>query len=174
MKKKDIDNIMDNNFYIIIDTREKANQHIIKAFEDYNIKHIKRKLNYGDYGVLIAKDDNLINEDIVLKVSVERKGSLDEIGANLTRGKERFAREMQRCVDDNASMIIMVEGVSYEDIINENYKIKLTAKQFLALLHTIYGDYKVPTVFIPNKNNVPLYIYDTLKYWTRSFLKNNN
>ena len=174
MNKKNIDKLMHNNFYIIIDTREKKNKHIIDAFELYGIKYIKQKCEYGDYCAMLTKDEELgINEDIILKVSVERKASLDEIGANLTRGKERFAREMQRCVDDNASMIIMVEGVSYEDIINENYKIKLTAKQFLALLHTIYGDYKVPTVFIPNKNNVPLYIYDTLKYWTRSFLKNN-
>nr|WP_308545864.1 ERCC4 domain-containing protein [uncultured Lachnoclostridium sp.]DAF89756.1 MAG TPA: ERCC4 domain protein [Siphoviridae sp. cteLh2] len=172
MNKKNIDKLMHNNFYIIVDTREKKNKHIIDAFELYGIKYIKQKCEYGDYCAMLTKDEELgINEDIILKVSVERKASLDEIGANLTRGKERFAKEMIRCTEDYGSMIIMIEGNTYSDIINENYRIKLTSKQFLGLLHGLYGDYKIPFIFISQKD-APLFIYDTLKYFTRGYLKN--
>jgi len=172
LKNKDIKYIIDNDFYVLIDTREKKNHHIIKAFDKYNIKYKMQKLEYGDYGCLIVKNENLgILDNIQLKISIERKANLEEIGSNLTKTKNRFAKEMKRCVDDGGDMIIMIENATYDDIADKNYKNDLTPKQFLGLIHGIYSTYKIPFIFI-SKKKCPLFIYDTLKYFTRAYLKN--
>ena len=172
MNKKNIDKVIDDNFVILIDTREKVNSHIIDAFDKYNIKYKKQKLDYGDYGCIITKNEDLgILDDIILKVAVERKNGLEEIGNNLTNAKERFHREMQRCIDDNGAMVIMIENCTYDDIANKKYNNKITPKSFLALLHSIYSKYDIPFIFI-SKDKAPLFIYDVCKYFTKEYLKN--
>lgn len=156
--------------YIIVDTREKDNN-IKNALERFGIKYRVKKLDYGDYGIEIDKSEELgIKEDIKFHIAIERKASLDEIANNLTRGQKRFYNEMERCVNDNGFMIIMIENNTYDDIVNENYTSKLSSKQFLGLLHGVTAKYEVPFVFI-SKDKAPLYIYDILKYHAREILK---
>lgn len=171
LSKKQIEKIMDDYFYIIVDTREKDN-HIQDALQKYNIKYIRQKVDYGDYSAMIKKCDEYgINEDIVLDVSVERKRSLDELANNLGKENKRFKRELQRCVDNNGNMIIMIEGENYSDIASANYRSKLTPKQYLGILHSIYPKYGVPFIFI-DYNDSPLFTYNFLKYYAKNFLKN--
>lgn len=162
MNKKQIDDIIANKTYIIVDTREQ-DKYIKDTFEKNNIKYKIQKMNYGDFGIEV--------DGKILPVSVERKGSLNELGINLTKGKERFEREMQRCVDDNGCMIIMIENDSYKNICEKKYPNNLTVKQYLALLHTIYARYNIPFVFI-DKEYSPVFIYNTLKRKAREYLKN--
>lgn len=174
MKEKDFNELVKKIFktcsYITIDTREKDN-HIKDTLDKYGIKYRVKKLDYGDYGIEIDKNEELgINEDIKFHIAIERKASLDEIANNLTRGQKRFYNEIQRCIDDNGFMIIMIEDSTYDDIVNENYTSKLTSKQFLGLLHGVTAKYEVPFVFI-SKSKAPLYVYDVLKYHAREILK---
>ena len=173
MKDKDMAYIIDNNFEVLVDSREKSNLHILKAFDKYNIKYKIKKLNYGDYGCIITPNDIIGNKnDLQIKVSVERKANLQEIGSNLTTEKVRFAKEMQRCVDDDGTMIIMIEEGTYEDIVRKKYKNNIIPKSFLGLLHSIYSTYKIPFIFI-GKAESPLFIYNILKSYTKNILKNN-
>lgn len=171
IKDKEIKHIMDNYFYVIIDTREKRNEHIVNAFDKYNIKYINKALSYGDYGVLIKAND-YIGINIVLPISIERKGNLTEIISNMTTNKVRFENEMARKCKDNGTMYIVIEDATYEDIANQNYKNNIQPKQVYALLHTFNERYNVPIIFI-NKEYSPLCIYNYLKYYTREYLKNN-
>lgn len=172
MNKKNIDTIIDNHFVVLVDSREKRNEHIIKAFNKYNIKYKVQKLNYGDYGCIITPNDVIGNkDDLQMKVSVERKRSLEEIGSNLTNEKTRFAKEMLRCVEDDGTMIIMIEEGTYEDIAYKNYDNDILPKSFLGLLHSIYSTYNIPFIFI-GKVESPLFIYNILKSFTKNYLKN--
>jgi ERCC4-type nuclease len=169
---KQINDILENNLTIILDSREKLPNHISKCFDKNNIKWRKEKLNYGDYSIEIDQNDLLdIQSPIKLNVSIERKMSLDEISNNLTRGRDRFKREMQRCNEDDGLMVIMIEDSTYEDIINKKYNANITPKQFLGSLHGITATYKVQFVFIKKKVS-PLFIYNYLKYYARNYLKN--
>ena len=171
LKEKEISDIFKNYTYIIVDSRER-DIHIKTTFDQLDVHNIIVKLPYGDYSIMINKCEQYgINEDIRMKVSVERKRSLEEISANLAQNKSRFEREMKRCVDDGGMMCILIEDSSYEDIVNHNYKTELKPKSFLALLHTITARYGVHFIFASRKC-ASLYIYNYLKYFTKEYLKN--
>lgn len=166
-----IKEVFKQSTYIIVDTREKANQHLIKAFNDYGVKYKVDKVNYGDYAIQIEKNEDLgIEETVRLNFTVERKQHLEELGTNLSTHKERFEREMQRCVDNDGYMIIVIEKGNYLEIILNKFKNKITPKQYLALLHTIYARYKVPFIFV-DKSASSLFIYNVLKYAAKEYLK---
>lgn len=172
MNKGKIDKVMKESLCILVDTREKKNKHILETFDLLGIKYKKQKVDYGDYSVMLIKNEDLgILEDTILSVSVERKASLDEIGNNLTNAKTRFEKEMMRCVGDNGLMIIMIEDAVYNDIVDKKYKNKITEKQFLGLLHSIFTKYRVPFIFI-NKDMSALFIYKILESYTKNYLKN--
>lgn len=169
LKDKEISDIFKNYTYIIVDSREK-DLHIKATFDQLEVHNIMDKLPYGDYSIMISKCEKYgIHEDIKMKVSVERKRSLEEISANLAQNKSRFEREMKRCVDDGGMMCILIENASYDDIVNHNYKTELKPKSFLALLHTITARYGVHFIFVSRKCS-SLYIYNYLKYFTKEYL----
>lgn len=169
--KKQISDIFLKYAYILVDTREKRNEHIVKYLNDNEVKWINQSLKYGDYGIMIkANEEYGFEQDLILPASVERKNSLDEIGANLTKYKERFANEMERCVSDNGLMIILIENASYGDIEKHNYKNQIHPNSFKALLHTLYPRYGVMFEMI-SKEDSPKFIYNYLKYFARSYLQ---
>ena len=63
------------DYKIIVDTREKKNDHILKVFDKNNIKYEKRALKTGDYAIQY--------KDKVLDLVIERKANIDELLQNL-------------------------------------------------------------------------------------------
>lgn len=86
---------------ILIDTREKKNDHIIRYLDRHKIPWKKSKLDTADYTI-----DG--------KILVERKGSLNEICGNLflKKNKIRFHAEMRRAVESGAKLYIVIEAPS--------------------------------------------------------------
>jgi len=99
-----------NSMTIIEDSREQVNDIILKHFNTQGIKHIKRKLEYGDYSFAVNIPE-LGPEPISFetKIAVEKKNSLEEISGNFSNGRENFKEEFQRAADDKAKLIIMIE-----------------------------------------------------------------
>ena len=62
---------------IVCDTREKGNGHIIKAFDDWKVKHENRKLDVGDYSFVIT------DRDFCLSCAIEHKSGVEEIYSNI-------------------------------------------------------------------------------------------
>ena len=82
-----------SSMVILVDTREKVNDHILEYFDKKNIIYKKKALDYGDYSFMIPANDKLsIPRDLYFmnKVVVERKASLEEISNNLTKERDRF------------------------------------------------------------------------------------
>lgn len=170
MNDTNIKKIFTDYTYILIDKREKK-LHIKETYDKLNIHNEFRSLDYGDYSIVIKPNPIMKNtEEMVFSISVERKASLDELAGNLTKGKARFFREMERCKKDGGFMVIMIEDATYMDIIQHNYNSELTPKSFLALLHTIYTRYNIPFFFV-EKEVSSLYVYNILKYYVREYLK---
>lgn len=168
---KQIKDIFTKYTYIVVDTREKKNEHIIKNFEKYNIKYIKKALKYGDYGIMIkANEEYGFKEDTILKVAVERKRDLNELGSNLTTYKKRFMNEMQRCTADGAIMCIAIEVKEYGDLVRGKYDNKIDKKAYLGLIYSLFPKYKVPFLFVEDKF-MSVHIYYFLRAYAREYLK---
>ena len=94
-------NILDN-LTILIDTREKANSHIINFLNKKKIPYKVQKLDYGDYSIMMPQGsfngqtrDIYFTNDIVL----ERKFCIDEIAMNLKDKKTNINEIKQEIID---------------------------------------------------------------------------
>lgn len=90
----------------IFDSREKKNEHIKAYFDRHEIAYRIEKLEAGDYMV----DGG--------KVTVDRKGSVEEISGNLTNptDKQRFMREVRRSRQLGLRLVVLVETNKYKSI----------------------------------------------------------
>ena len=83
---------------IIVDTREKEIDHILKFFKDNEIEFIIKKLDYGDYF-------NTENPILV----IDRKFSIVEIAKNIcSQDHTRLKNEIELCNSDNVKMIFLI------------------------------------------------------------------
>ena len=90
------------NLVVLVDTREQANDHIIKYFKEHNINYKKQKLDYGDYSCMLPigtfegqQRDIYFTNDIV----VERKFCIDELAMNLKDKKTNINEVNQEIID---------------------------------------------------------------------------
>lgn len=155
---------------IIIDTRENANDHLVKYFDDKKIPHISRKLDFGDYSCYIPANPELgIMRDTYFDCYIERKNGLVEISGNLTADRDRFENELIR--SKGSRFILMVEeSQGFEKIITHKYDTQYNEKSFLASLFTFGHRYGVDVHFI-DKRYAGIFIYQQLYYFVRNALK---
>ena len=85
---------------IVVDTREKSRAivRILKEFDSQGIQIVRRKLNFADYW-------NPERPSVI----IDRKQNLQEVCQNLTYGKKRFLREVERCNNSDCHMVVLVE-----------------------------------------------------------------
>jgi len=165
--KYTLDNKVLSTAVVLIDTREKENAHIIEWLEKKGIKHVEQKLDYGDYTLLLPKNDQYgIVQDVVLDYAVERKAHLEELSANLTNDRDRIENELIRA-DGNLDFVI--ESGSLTAIAQHDYKTEYNEKSFLATLFSFRHRYRVSFNFV-SKENSPQMIYNLLHYKLREEL----
>lgn len=161
-----------NSLIILVDTREKKNDHILKYFDDKNISYQEQKLESGDYSFLLPKNKDLgIARDIYFnnQIVIERKANLNELSGNFTQNRTRFENELIR--SSNEKLILMIENADgYKDILSHNYRTKYNPRSFIASLHTFKHRYNTDLMFI-DENAAGNYIYYTFYYWLREYLK---
>jgi len=157
---------------ILIDTREQENKHILDHLEKKKIKHKSKALQFGDYSFYLPKNEKLsINRDIYFDkdIVVERKGSLSELAGNLTKGRERFEKELIK--KNDAKMFLMVENGSWQNINSGIYRSEYKPVSFLATLYTYMARYNISVDFI-QKELAGQFIYSTFYYYLREKVLN--
>lgn len=165
MTDKEISNVLDD-MVIIWDNREKVNDHVLSYLDDNKIPHIPEKLNSADYSFILPNYSEL---GLDRKFLVERKGSLDELAGNFTKGRERFEREFQRITDEKIHMVL--EGVTFKKLLNGSYRSQFNPKSYLASLITWNIRYDSPIWFCTKEESGQI-IYSILKYELLENLKN--
>ena len=97
---------MDNNKFILVDSREKpkAITGILDYFERNGIEFDVSKLLFGDY--MDYSRPQLV---------IDRKQNIAELAKNCTREHERFRRELERVSKTGSKLIILVEQNRYKD-----------------------------------------------------------
>ena len=93
---------------LVVDTREKQYDHVVKYFDSAGITWERRKLDVGDY---FNPDDP--------SIVIDRKFGLQEVAGNVCQQHARFVRELERARASGIKLIVLVEerGIhSLEDV----------------------------------------------------------
>lgn len=156
---------------ILVDSREKKNEHILDYFRKQGIAWQQTKLDYGDYSFMIPKvaagQDIFFHRDIV----VERKASLEELSGNLTQDRDRFEKEFLRARNDGAKIYLMIESPGgYSDIIAHKYRTEFKPAAYMASLKTWEHRFKANVQFIDSQYS-GYFIISTFSYFAREALK---
>lgn len=157
---------------VLVDTKEKSNEHIVTYFDKHKIPYKKLSLPSGDYSFMLPKNEDYdILSDLYFyeDIFIERKNSATELSGNFSTGRNRFESEFLR--SKALKKYLMIENCSYKDIANGNYKTEYDPKSFLGSLHSFNQKYNLEIVFMPDQTLSPLFIYGTLKYYLRNILK---
>lgn len=164
-----------DSIVILADTREHdgKNSHILKYFDDNNIKWSKKKLPYADYSFMIPANDDLNiprDLDFSSKVVIERKANLEELSGNLTSNSERsrIKKEFALAPDNK---IVIIENASYANMVDGRYNTNYDKKSFWASYHSIWHEFNIPIIFMPNPAYTPVFIYGYFYYYMRNLLK---
>lgn len=161
---KEMQNILDD-MTIIVDTREKKNQHILDYLTENKIPYIIKKLDIADYSFELPNYPQL---NVDRQFLVEKKNSLDEIVGNFTKDRERFAREFERITNEKIHLVI--ETATWRKLLNGSYRSKFPPKSFMASLMTYAIRYNIKVWFAEVKES-PTIIYNLLRYELFEHLK---
>lgn len=154
---KEIGNII-KDMVVVLDTRERQNQHIIDWLEMNNIHYIVNKLDTADYSMILPNYPQL---NLDKKFLIERKNSITEICGNFTKGRERFAREFERINDEHLHLVI--ENATWTKIKNGDSRSKMSPQAITGSILSWTIKYNIKTWFV-TKQESPALIYNLLKY----------
>lgn len=163
--KQKIDIISD--MIIIVDTRENKWQHIEKYFKDNKLQYRLQKLDVGDYSFELPNYPHL---ELDNKFIVERKGSLDELAGNFTKGRQRFAREFERMQKDQKIHLVL-ENFTWRKLLNGSYRSKFTPNAYKSSLIAWSIKYNFPTWNVVKEDSGEV-IYEILKKELENHLTN--
>ena len=169
-KEKEMDEIL-KSIGILVDSREKANSHIIEWLELKKIPYQVGGLPFGDYSFYIPANESLgIPRDLHFhkEIVIERKGSLEELSGNFSKERDRIEKEISLY---KGKMIMLIEDADYCDIVEGKYTTKYAPKSFLATLHSFSNRYDVELMFMSDNKYSGLYMLNTFYYYLRNIIK---
>lgn len=167
---KEVDKLC-KSIVVLVDTREKSNEHITDWFDKKKIPWKSKALTNGDYSFFVPENHELnIDRDLYFdkSIMVERKRNLDEIGSNFTTYRTRFEEEMATY---SGKKYLLLENSTYDKVVKEDYRNKLSAKAFLASIHTFNHRYDLEFVYMPNPDYSAEWIYLTFVYYFKHYLR---
>ena len=156
---------------VLVDTREKRNEHILDYFDRKKILYTKKALDYGDYSFMLPANEKLsIPRDLYFnnQIVVERKASLEEISGNLTKERDRFEKEL--CLAPKTK-VLLIENANYSDIATGNYDTQYNKKSFWASIHSFWFKYNIPVMFMPDNQYSGLFIRGFFEYYLKNYMK---
>ncbi|HEQ3529243.1 TPA: ERCC4 domain-containing protein [Bacillus cereus] len=167
---KEISNIL-KTLTIVIDTRENVNGHILDYLHQKDILIRNQKLDTGDYGCMIPKNEELgIPRDIYLDSRVERKAHMDEITGNLQKDTQTaFENELIRSKDIPFTLIVE-DLYGYEKMLQGKYRSKYNPLALLGRLNTFKAKYNFEIVYI-DKKFTGNWMYHHFYYQAKHYLR---
>lgn len=165
MTDKEIGKIL-KGMTILVDTREKKNDHILEYFNSNGISWKIQKLSYGDYGVEFPDEYSHLNNCVV----VEKKNGIDEINGNFTKKREQFHNEFRRANEAGSKIHLLIENATWKKIANGSYRSTIAPNSVIASILVFSNMYDAPVWFV-GKDESPMLIYKLLWYGVRGKLK---
>ena len=161
---------MDFTYKILVDSREKENKHIVDKFKTNNIDIDNIGLVIGDYRIQSGT--------YIPPITIERKGSLDELIGNLldkdkdNEGNNRFIRELNRARDSQTTIILLIEDKDfYVKLLTGDYRSNVNPKAIRGMVMSLEAKYPNLSIVGVDKSTSASYIHTTLYYYLRQKMK---
>ena len=161
---------MDFTYKILVDSREKENKHIVDKFKTNNIDIDNIGLVIGDYRIQRGT--------YIPPITIERKGSLDELIGNLldkdkdNEGNNRFIRELNRARDSQTRIILLIEDKDfYVKLLTGDYRSNVNPKAIRGMVMSLEAKYPNLSIVGVDKSTSASYIHTTLYYYLRQKMK---
>lgn len=159
---------------IIIDTREKSNDHIIAWFKNKKVKYKSQKLDQGDYSAFIPKGTiKGIERDLYFDktIVIERKASIDEICSNFSSSDyPRISKEFAILKANNTKVRLFIEDSLYhKHLRNGKFRSKYDPKTLHARIKGFEAEYNT-TIEPVSEEYIASEIYNTIYYEVRNYL----
>ena len=114
-------------------------------------------LDYGDYTYNFKlTDGKWLFEDVASAHGhcvIERKMNLDELSNCFCHERDRFRREFERAAENNATIYLLVEDATWENLINGKYRSKFNPKAFLSSITAWSARYHFKIVFCKHETS---------------------
>jgi ERCC4-type nuclease len=158
------------NMVLLVDSREKSNQHILEWCSYKNRVETKKiGLPNGDYSCMLKAIPELgIPTDLYFhdEFVIERKNSLDEISQNFTKNRARFEHELGT---HKGKLIIAIED-TWTNLFQGNYNSSYNRKSFIGSVFAFEHRYDVSFRFL-KQEEMGVFIYGEMRYFLREKLK---
>ena len=161
---------MDFTYKILVDSREKENKHIVDKFKTNNIDIDNIGLVIGDYRIQSGT--------YIPPITIERKGSLDDLIGNLidkdkdNEGNNRFIRELNRARDSQTRIILLIEDKDfYVKLLTGDYRSNVNPKAIRGMVMSLEAKYPNLSIVGVDKSTSASYIHTTLYYYLRQKMK---
>lgn len=150
MNNFEIDDCL-KSMQIIVDSNEQPSKRAQRRYDSFGAPYRVQKIDYGDYtyNFTLPNGKNLYGteERIYPTVSIERKADLTELSQCLCQSRDRFEREFKRAQEHGASMYLLVEDATWENLINGKYGTKFNPKAYLASMAAWISRYNIKPIF---------------------------
>ncbi len=136
---------------ILVDNREQPSERAQKRYNTFSVPYNRQTLNYGDYtynftlpnGKLLYEPNTSVKGHCV----IERKMDLVELSNCFCQQRKRFEKEFQRAKDEGATVYLLVEDASWENLINGKYKTKFNPASYFASITAWMARYDIKVIF---------------------------
>lgn len=136
---------------ILVDTREQPSERAKRRYASFGSPYRRQVLDYGDYTYNFTLPDGnpLFGDDKAVKghCVVERKMDLVELSGCFCQTRERFEREFQRAREAGASVYLLVEDATWENLINGRYATRFKPQAYEASLLAFLARYHIQLIF---------------------------
>lgn len=156
MNPAEIENCL-GSMSVIVDSREQPSARAKKRYQQFGCPYSRQKIEYGDYTYNFTLPDGrllwLPGDMIKPSVSIERKMDLGELSNCFTHDRARFKAEFERAILNNASIYLLVEDATWENLINGRYQTQFRPKAFLASMTAWMARYNIRPIFCKSETS---------------------
>lgn len=102
-----------------------------------------------------------------MPICFERK-SIPDLFGTLTKGIERFKKELERCNFHGMKMVLVIEG-TMEDVLAGIPQSQVKGESILKTVFTLWVKYDLIPIFCPTRKNMQRFIVETFSAVARNF-----
>jgi ERCC4-type nuclease len=148
---------------LIVDTREQ------RPLEFKNYSHsfstVRDTLYAADYGCRWE-------DGTEMPIAFERKSCADLFGT-LTKGMERFKRELARAKEGGLQLILIIEGTVCDVLAGIPHS-QVKGESILKTVFTLWVKYDLIPIFCPNRSEMEMFITSTFSAVARNYGSKKN
>lgn len=142
---------------ILVDTREQPSDRAKKRYSAFPCPYRRQTLDYGDYTYSFILPDGTELHPTGTRVKgsavIERKMGLEELSSCFTHDRSRFEAEFERATAAGASVYLLVENATWENLINGRYGTRFNPKSFFSSATAFMARYKLRIIFCKSETS---------------------